>query len=65
VTSIPLKQKDLKRENRRSGVAVEDEEEKSGECEEDILPVIGKYEKASDLKKNLNVLGNLRICKFT
>jgi len=36
-----LKQKDLRRENKRIGVAVEDTEEKSGECDEGILPVRG------------------------
>jgi len=36
---LQLKQKDLRRENKRIGVGVGDTEEKSGECEEDILPV--------------------------
>jgi hypothetical protein len=35
-----LKQKDLRRENKRIGVAVGDMEEKSGKYEQDILPVI-------------------------
>jgi hypothetical protein len=46
-----LKQKELRRENRRIGVAVEDVEEKSGKCEEDIFPVGGKSKEAADLKK--------------
>jgi hypothetical protein len=50
-----LKQKDLRRENKRIGVAVGDAEEKSGECEEDILPFGGKSEKMADLKKYLKM----------
>jgi hypothetical protein len=55
-----LKQKDLRRENRRIAVGVGDAEEKSGECEEDILPVGGKSEEAADLKKYLKMPQNSR-----
>jgi len=51
-----LKQKDLRRENRRIGVTLEDTEEKSGKYGEDILPVCGKSEEAVDAKKYLKML---------
>jgi hypothetical protein len=50
-----LKQKNLRRENRRIGGAVGEAEEKSGECEEGVLPVGGKSEEA-DLKNYLKML---------
>jgi hypothetical protein len=51
-----MKQKDLRRENRRSRDVVGNTEEKSGECEKDILPVGGKSEEVADLKKYLKML---------
>jgi len=51
-----LKQKDLRRENRRIGVGIGDAEEKNGECEKDILPVGCKSEEAAHLKKDPNML---------
>jgi hypothetical protein len=59
-TTWRLKQKDLRKENKRIGVAVGDIEEKSGGWEEDILPVGGKSKEAADLKKFLKMLENLR-----
>ena len=55
-----LKQKDLKKENRRIGVGVGGTEEKNGESEEGVLLVAGKSEEASDLKKYHKMLQNLR-----
>jgi len=55
-----LKQKDLRKENKRIGVGVRDSGEQSGKCKEDILPVGCKSEEASDLKKYLKMLQNLR-----
>jgi len=53
-----LKQKDLRRENRRIGDVVGETEEKYGECEEEGLPVTDKSEEAADLKK---YIGSLQI----
>jgi hypothetical protein len=50
----------VSRRNRRIGVAVGDAEEKSGECEEEGLPVTDKSEEAVDLKKYLKMLQTLR-----
>ena len=55
-TTWRLKQKDLRRENRRIGVGIGDAEEKNGECEKDILPVGCKSEEAAHLKKDPNML---------
>jgi hypothetical protein len=54
-----LKQKDLRRENRGIGAAVGDIEEKTGEGEEDILPVSGRSEEVADAKKYIKMFLNL------
>jgi uncharacterized protein YdaT len=51
-----LKQKDLRKESRRSAVEVGETKVKSGECEKDNLPVGGKSEEAVDLKKYFKML---------
>jgi hypothetical protein len=44
----------------RIGVVVGKKEEKSSECEEDIMPVGGKSEEPADLKKYLKM--RLALC---
>jgi hypothetical protein len=55
-TTWELKQKDLRKESRRSAVEVGETKVKSGECEKDNLPVGGKSEEAVDLKKYFKML---------
>jgi hypothetical protein len=49
---LKIEERDIKRDDRETGVAVGPGCEEGGEREENILPVGGKSEEVADLKKD-------------